>query len=147
MGHIDHAGICPADLDASLRFYRDGLGLEVIFDVVLEQDLEDLLGVTTAKVRTVFLGNPQDRGAAAVELIDLGTGTVAGTAAPVGLPRRGVFLISFVLPVEATLARLAGMGLGGPPRKVPTPSGHWAATVVDPDGTVVELLDRPVSLG
>jgi hypothetical protein len=30
---------------------------------------------------------------------------------------------------------------------VPTPSGHWAATVVDPDGTVVELLDRPVSLG
>jgi catechol 2,3-dioxygenase-like lactoylglutathione lyase family enzyme len=146
MGPIDHAGICPADMDASLHFYRDGLGLETIFDVVLEQDLEDLLGVSTTKVRTVFLGNPHDRSAAAVELIDLGTGSIAASDAPVGLPRRGVFLISFVMPVEPTLARLAELGLGGPPRKVPTPAGEWAATVVDPDGTVVELLDRPVSL-
>jgi hypothetical protein len=28
---------------------------------------------------------------------------------------------------------------------MPTLNGHWSATVVDPDGTMVELLDDPVS--
>jgi catechol 2,3-dioxygenase-like lactoylglutathione lyase family enzyme len=147
MPPLDHAGIYPADIEASLRFYRDGLGLQVLFDVVLDMDVEPLLGVKTEHVRTLFLGNPDNASTGRIELLDLGSGGAAHEAAPVGLPRRGLFLISFVLPVEPTLARLAEMGLGGPPRKTPTGPGTWAATVVDPDGTVVELLDRPVSFG
>jgi glyoxylase I family protein len=49
--------------------------------------------------------------------------------------------------VEPTLARLADLGLGGPPRKIPTGPDSYAATVVDPDGVMVELLDKPVTLG
>ncbi len=147
MPPLDHAGIYPADFEASLRFYRDGLGLQVLFDVVLDTDVEPLLGVVTHHLRTLFLGNPDDPTTGRIELLDLGTGGVAHELAPVGLPRRGLFLISFVVPVEPTLARLAEMGLGGPPRKTPTGRDTWAATVVDPDGTVVELLDRPVSFG
>jgi catechol 2,3-dioxygenase-like lactoylglutathione lyase family enzyme len=131
-----HIGICPADMDASIRFYRDGLGLSVIADAVLEMDLQPLLGTRTSAVRTVFLG----------ELLDLGDGVARGQDEPPGTPRRGAFLVSFQMPVEPALERLRALGLGGTPRRVPVPGGGIAATVVDPDGTVVELLGQPVSL-
>jgi catechol 2,3-dioxygenase-like lactoylglutathione lyase family enzyme len=147
MPQVHHTGICPADMDASLRFYVDGLGLSVLFDVVLDADLEPLLGVATSKVRTVFLGDRAQPDAGVVELLDLGTGSVGDEPAGSGLPRRGAFLLSFQVAVEATLARLVELGLGGTLRRMPTPGGGVAATVIDPDGVVVELLDQAVSLG
>jgi catechol 2,3-dioxygenase-like lactoylglutathione lyase family enzyme len=144
---LNHVGVCPADIETSLRFYVEGVGLEVLFDVVLETDLEALLGVATTKVRTVFLGSPSNPDVGALELIDMGNGPIDDQPAGSGTPQRGAFLVSFHLPVRAALDRLAALGLGGPPRVVPTPSGGIAATVVDPDGIVVELLDQPVSLG
>jgi glyoxylase I family protein len=144
---IDHAGICPADIEESLRFYRDGIGLDVLFDVTAKADVEPLLGEKTEKFRTIFLGNKDKPEAGAVELVEFFTTNRADEPPASGLPHRGLFLISFHVPVEETLARLASMGLGGPPRKMPTMKGNWSATVVDPDGTVVELLDDLVSFG
>jgi catechol 2,3-dioxygenase-like lactoylglutathione lyase family enzyme len=143
---VHHTGICPADLDASLRFYVDGVGLEVLFDVVLDVDLMPLLGETTEKVRTVFLGSRANPDAGAIELLDLGSSRIGDQAPASGAPQRGAFLVSFHTPVEPALARLAALGLGGTPRRMPTPTGGLAATVVDPDGVVVELLDQPISL-
>jgi hypothetical protein len=51
-------------------------------------------------------------------------------------------MLSFFVDVDATLDRLAALGLGGRPRHVsqPTPSGALAlATVLDPDGVTVLL--------
>ena len=144
---VHHTGLCPADLDLALRFYVDGLGLQVLFDVTMATDLAPLLGEPTSSVRTVFLGDEQAPDAGALELLDLGTGRVQGQAAPSGLPQRGLFLLSFQVPVEPALTRLAALGLGGEPRRMATPGGGLVATVVDPDGVVVELLDQPLSLG
>jgi catechol 2,3-dioxygenase-like lactoylglutathione lyase family enzyme len=141
---IDHAGICPSDIDASLRFYRDGIGLDVLFDVVLEGNHEALVGVRTESIRTIFLGDSERPTIAAVELMDLrGSDTASGAPAS-GLPHRGLCLLSFNVEVEATLARLRHLNLGGLPRTVPTPGGP-AAMVVDPDGVMVELLSQTVS--
>src|SRR3954469_7303808 len=137
MAVVHHTGVCPADMDTSLRFYVDGIGLTVLFDVVLPLDLEPLLGVTTSKVRTVFLGDPARSDAGVLELLDLGTGGVAGEPAGSGLPQRGAFLLSFHVAVQETLSRLESLGLGGTPRRMPTPTGGLSATVVDPDGIVV----------
>ncbi|MDT3446934.1 MULTISPECIES: VOC family protein [unclassified Pseudofrankia] len=145
MPFIDHVAICPADLEASLRFYRDGIGLEVLFDVTMDMDLEQFLGAQTKKPRTVFLGDRNNEEAGRVELFELGTGDLPGGSAAAGLPHRGAFLLSFVVPVEQTLHRLAALGFGGEPRTMPTPGGP-AATVVDPDGIMVELLSRPAAL-
>jgi catechol 2,3-dioxygenase-like lactoylglutathione lyase family enzyme len=142
---IHHAGICPADLEASLRFYVEGVGLEVILDITMPVDLEPLLGVTTSSARTVFLGSAEDTEAGMLELLDLGTDRVAEQAPAVGLPSRGLCLVSFQTPVEPALARLAALGLGGPPRRLQT-RGNLAATVVDPDGVVVELMDRAMRM-
>ena len=137
---LHHAGICVADIEEALRFYRDGLGLSVVADKVLEADLESLLGVHTRSVRTVFLGAPDHPDGGIVELLDLDLKEISDAPAQTGLPKRGVFLLSFQVDVAVVLARLADLGLGGVPRTMPTPRGGVAATVVDPDGVMVELL-------
>jgi hypothetical protein len=61
---------------------------------------------------------------------------------PVGPPSAGLFMVSFFVDVEATLERLADLGMGGVPRRVEqsTPSGPIViATVRDPDGVLVLL--------
>lgn len=137
---LHHAGVCCRDIDESLRFYRDGIGLTVLADVVLDADLAPLLGVTTTSVRTVFLGSADRPDAGIVELLSLGVASVDGGAAQPGTPARGVFLLSVQVDVDEVLGRLAELGFGGEPLSMPTPGGGRAATVVDPDGVMVELL-------
>ncbi|HVW81593.1 MAG TPA: VOC family protein [Mycobacteriales bacterium] len=141
---MDHIGLCPADFDASLRFYVDGIGLEVVFDVTLPMDMEAFLGVKTEKARTLFLAQPGNPGATRLELLDLYDGRARAEPAGDGLPHRGLTLISFHVPVDETLARLAALGLGGTPRRIRAREG-FAATVTDPDGVMVELVDARVS--
>jgi catechol 2,3-dioxygenase-like lactoylglutathione lyase family enzyme len=137
---LHHAGVCCRDIEESLRFYRDGIGLVVLADVVLAADLKPLLGVSTTSVRTVFLGEAEHPDAGIVELLDLGVAAIADADAQAGIPARGVFLLSLQLGVEVVLERLAAMGLGGTPLTMTVPGGKVAATVVDPDGVQVELL-------
>ena len=141
---MDHVGLCPADFEASLRFYTEGIGLQVIFDVTLPMDMSAFLGVKTEKVRTLFLGDPADPAKTRLELLDLYDGAAAAQPAGDGLPHRGLTLISFHVAVDDTLARLAALGLGGTPRRIPARQG-FAATVTDPDGVMVELVDAPVA--
>ena len=140
MTTMHHAGVCVRDMELSLRFYRDGLGLTVLADKVLDADLEPLLGVRTESVRTVFLGDAEHTDSGIVELLDLGLRAIADEQAQPGLPTRGVFLLSLQVDVRAVLSRLDEFGLGGTPRAMPTPGGGLAATVTDPDGVMVELL-------
>lgn len=140
MTQLHHAGVCVRDLDTSMRFYVDGLELQVLVDTVLTNDLEPLLGVTTEEVRFVFLGSSDNPDSGIVELIDLGLPAIADGQPQQGLPARGVFLLSVQVDVDAVLSRLAELGLGGTPRTFITPTGATAATVVDPDGVMVELL-------
>ena len=137
---LHHAGVCCRDLDESLRFYRDGIGLEVLADVVLDADLAPLLGVTTTSVRTVFLGAGDKPDAGIVELLQLGVDSVDGAPPQAGTPMRGVFLLSLQVDVDEVLSRLAELGFGGAPLSMPILGGGRAATVVDPDGVMVELL-------
>jgi catechol 2,3-dioxygenase-like lactoylglutathione lyase family enzyme len=140
MTMLHHAGLCPANMETSLRFYRDGVGLEVLRDITMDADLEPLLGRRTEKVRYIFLGSPASPQGGILELLDLGAPEFVDAPTGVGLPHRGVFLLSFQVALDEVLARLADLGLGGPPRRMKGPSGGFAATVVDPDGVTVELL-------
>ena len=137
---LHHAGICCRDVEESLRFYCDGIGLVVLTDMVLDADLKPLLGVSTRSTRTVFLGEAERPDAGIVELLDLGIASIGAADPQPGTPARGAFLLSLQVDVEAVLARLSGMGLGGTPLTMTVPGGKQAATVVDPDGVMVELL-------
>lgn len=144
MTMINHVGLCPADMDVSLSFYRDGIGLSVLADFTMDVDLEQLLGRRTSHVRAAFLGSPDSPHGGTLELLDLGGDDIRAEPAGSGTPHRGAFLLSFHVEVSEVLARLAELGLGGEPRTMKSPGGV-TATVVDPDGVTVELLSRPVS--
>lgn len=140
---IHHSVIVVGDLDASLRFYRDGLGLDVLVDREVEGDWPGLFGGTSRRLRAVFLGDATvpDVSAGVLELNAFVGGDVPTGDSP-SRPTTGFFMLSYFVDVEATLKRLADLGLGGPPRRVAqtTPSGDITIALVrDPDGVRVLL--------
>lgn len=134
-----HTAICTTRVEPSLRFWRDGLGFEVTMDMAFEGAWRDLFDAPTDSLRSIFLGDPSDPTAGIVELVDLGG--VPDTAPAPG-PTVGLFLISVYTDVDATLARLARLGLGGEPRRI-TVHGVSMAVVEDPNGVRVELIGLP----
>lgn len=141
-GGIHHSVVVVRDVEASLRFYRDGLGLDVLADRRVEGDWPALFGAPGRSLRAVFLGDPgvPDDHSGVLEL-NVYDGDVQ-EGPPSSPQRSGFLMLSFFVDVEATLARLAGLGLGGSPRQVTqqTPGGPITiATVRDPDGLLVLL--------
>ncbi len=143
---VHHSAIVVRDIDASLRFWREGIGFEVLMDMVFDGDWSTLFDARSNRLRSVFLGDPAHADGGIVELVQFDTGADAG-AAEVTSPRGGFFLLSCYVDVDATLARLADLGLGGTPRRITVPAPGGAdvqmATVVDPDGVLVELIGIP----
>ncbi len=144
MSAIHHSAICVQDIEASLLFWRDGLGLEVLMDERFEGDWPTLLHAPDRTLRAVFLGDPATPGSGIVELVDLGDASDGSRAAADGPARRGFLLLSMMTDVPAALQRLTELGLGGAPRRTSV-SGVDMAVVVDPDGVLVELVDTGAS--
>jgi catechol 2,3-dioxygenase-like lactoylglutathione lyase family enzyme len=146
--NLHHGAIHTGDVDRSLRFYRDGIGLRVLMDQEFDGDWRTLFGAPADRLRSVFLGDPTTPNAGIVELVAF-TGAGAGDdgqESASGPPGRGFFLLSFFVDVDAVLARLADLGFDAPARRirVPGPDGYVEmATVRDPDGVLVELIGVP----
>jgi glyoxylase I family protein len=139
---IHHSAIVVSDLESSLRFYRDGIGLEVLQDRSVEGEWPSLFGVASRHLRAVFLGDPSvadvSSGVLELNVFDEGGPVAPATTTPVA----GLFLLSFFVDVEGVLGRLAQLGLGGEPRRVSqvTAGGSITiATVRDPDGVTILL--------
>jgi glyoxylase I family protein len=140
VAHVHHSAVIARDVDASLRFYRDGLDLEVLMDHEFDGDWRTLFDAPADRLRSVFLGDPDSPDSGIVELVTFGDGGDAPAPAP---PRSGFFLLSFFVDVEATLARLVTLGFDQPVRRIRVPGpggGVDMATVRDPDGVLVELV-------
>src|SRR5258708_14058778 len=118
-GGIHHSVVVVSDLEASLSFYRDGIGLDLLQDRHVEGDWPDLFDAPSRRVRAVFLGDagvPDDH--AGVLELNVFDGPIP-QGPPPSPPRTGSFLLAFIVDVEATLSRLAAPGLGGPPPRGP----------------------------
>lgn len=138
MSKVHHSAICVRDLEASRRFWRDGLGFEEIMDASFDGDWETLFSAGSSRLRSVFLGDPGDDSGGVVELVAFDSEPAArrSTDGPV----EGFFLLSVNCDVERTLARLATLGLGGKPRRISV-HGVAMAVVQEPSGVRVELID------
>jgi catechol 2,3-dioxygenase-like lactoylglutathione lyase family enzyme len=143
---IHHAVITVTDIEASLRFYRDGLGLGVLQDRQVEGDWPALFGAPSSRLHAVFLGNPDvpDLQAGVLEL------NYFDGEAPARVPagfHAGLAMLSYFVDVDETLARLETLGFTEPARRIDqsTPGGILTIAVVsDPDG--VSVLLTPGSL-
>ena len=135
---IHHTALCVRDVEASLRFWRDGLGFQSLMDERFEGDWPTLLRGPGRSLRSVFLGDPDQPTAGIIELVDLGD--VGDPPAATDRATTGFLLVSVTAPLDATLERLAELGLGGEPRRIEV-HGVAMAVVLDPDGVQVELID------
>lgn len=136
---IHHVGLSVSDLERSLHFYRDLLGLGVI-GITGQQEVGSVVGIAGGRARFADLdaGNGQ-----LVELIEYGTGSEGPPPAP---NRAGTPHLSLrVRDLTAVLEELAAAGFPPLGERATLSDGVWdGCTVVylrDPDGAIVELLE------
>ena len=147
VSRIDHVGITTSDVDRSLAFYRDLLGMRIIDDlVVTSPEIASLLGVDSVELRIVDLDSGDGR---IVELIkymqpegkpatydsrDAGTGHIA-------------FTVDDLDRVRRRIAAAGGRVISHQPITITDPRGLFdGATCLylrDPDGMILELVQRP----
>ena len=133
---FDHVGLTVADLPAMTAWYAAALGLEVEFEFALDH----------VDFRGVMLRSPPT--ASAIELLHR-AGNVAGLQAanPVEAAlTRGFGHLAFDVPDRGRGVRRAcsppAPPTGCPPRPVARSPGVRMAYVADPEGNLIELLDR-----
>ena len=142
---LDHVSVTAADLDASIAFYRDVLGLAYRDrGIADEPEVAEIMGADGATIEWAEF--------------DLGRGQVLELIRfdrPVGASRRGPLWdpgathIGIGLDdIEAVHARCVEAGV--PTRSGPvtlTEEGDWNGVTtlyaIDPDGTWIELVQRP----
>lgn len=133
--HVDHIGVSVADLDAQRDWYQRAFG----FDTARPFEIAPL------GLRGVFLLGPDD---IAIELLEReGSATIRQPAAtpPDALLTRGWAHLCFrVDDVDAVFTRVVAVGAGvlSSPGDSPEPGVRFAF-VTDPEGNLIELLDRP----
>ena len=144
---LHHAGVTVGDMELSLRFYRDLLGLEVISDARLtEPFVFAIAGLQADAIRIANLGVPGS-GQVLVELLEYqGVERHPATARPCD-PGSGHLCLE-VADIEAMCTRLASAGVpmqSARPVNIDIPSvwGAKALYVSDPDGYFVEFHQRP----
>ncbi len=140
---VHHTAVVCSDLDLSLRFYREGLGMDLLMDQEFEGDWPTLFAARRTRLRSYFLGAKEDMSAGIIELVVFEGG--AEPAPDDRPPAYGFFLVSLYVDVDATLERLAALGVQPEGRtELPSPRGPVVmATVRDPDGVLVELIGVP----
>lgn len=143
-----HAGVTVSDMDAALRFYRDGLGLEVISDGETGgEHTHRIWAIAPDRVRVVFLRVPGSD--AVIELFEFaGVERHPASARPCDYGAGHMCL--FTDDADVLHARLVSLGYrsrGGEVVTIPKGphKGAKAVYLVDPDGYHVELYQRPAA--
>lgn len=143
--HHVSRGVC--DMDRSLAFYRDLLGMEVVLDTEMAGEMLDReTGLAGATLRFVLL-----RGSGTMPFLELlqyrapAGKQYAADASPADVGAHHIALV--VNDIAAAHERLvaAGVRFNWPPQEVDsgTLRGHWTAYCFDPDGLVIELWQLP----
>lgn len=138
MAKVHHSAIVTRDVEASLVFWRDGLGFDVLMDETFEGPWPELFGWDTTTLRSVFLGETSAGDAGIVELV-AAAGTVPGSTDGESNVE-GFLLLSLFADLDDVLPRLAKLGVGGEP-VVSAVGPTRLAVVHDPNGVRVELMD------
>jgi glyoxylase I family protein len=137
---FSHITVRVSDMERSLAFYRDGLGLRVIFDVKLEgAGLEAVTGSKGSKGRMVGLIVP---GAGRVSIELLGFDHPKSERPPQGRFTGYSNISLSVDDLDAAHAECVARGLR-PLQKPVDVGGVRMFFLADPDGTAIELIEFP----
>jgi lactoylglutathione lyase len=140
-----HVGLCVADVDRSLAFYRDVLGLSIVSDTVRRgeelQGVRTLVGVDPESTRIVLLAVPGSERAFLELFAYEGAEQHSATARPWDIAAG--HMAFYVSDADATHAAAIAIGCGARSDVTEVQSGpHQGAKAVyliDPDGYHVEV--------
>jgi len=142
-----HGGITVKDMDKSLDFYREGLGLTMKFDRILDASyLNVVLNLTHSAIRVVFLDIP---GGGYVELLEYqGIERLNASSRPCDFGAGHLCL--YVEGVDEIAARMFAKGYrarseGCVDITAGPNAGARSIYLVDPDGYNIELFQKPLT--
>lgn len=140
---VGHLGICCADLERSVHFYRDLLGFRPLTEVRVDDAASaKLLRLPSVDQRTVFL----ERDGVRLALFEFAKPQTLGDAAPRAMNERGfAALMLRVEDLDETVAELraAGVRVLDETRIEHADYGSKLLFVCDPDGALIELIEIP----
>lgn len=140
---MTHVGICVADLERSVRFYRDGLGFSLRSELHIGgEPTQVLLRLPEVDLHAVYL----ERDGTRIELLHYVAPGAIGDGETRRMNARGLTHLSLrVDSVADTLPALAALGgrvLADTRLEFPE-FGAAAVFLADPDGTLIELVQSP----
>jgi catechol 2,3-dioxygenase-like lactoylglutathione lyase family enzyme len=144
-GGIVHVGVTVADLERAVRFYTEGLGLDVTARQTSAADYLAVTGYPGLEIATAFVGAPED--GVRIELQEYRRVGEHGSREPGTAPVGSSHICLRVDDVSATLERAEAAG----GRRVTDPvdidsgmnDGGAAVYLRDPDGYTIELFQPP----
>jgi len=139
---FSHLGICVADLDASLRFYCEGLGFVEVAAHDVGEEFATLMEVDGVRLRSRMIA----KDGVTVELLGFDAPGVTGDGSRRPMNRRGLTHLSLrvddLASTAATVEALGGTVVRSTRTEVPL--GEVTLEFVyctDPDGVRIELMD------
>lgn len=140
---IHHTSRVVRDMERSLGFYRDLLGMTVALDTEMEGEmLEREVALEGASLRFVLLATRDD--ATYLELLEYHAPRGADLPADATAADVGAHHVALIVDdIRSAYQRLtaAGVAFTYEPQEVGAGvfAGHWTAYCFDPDGLIVEL--------
>jgi lactoylglutathione lyase len=140
--NVSHIGLCVSDLEASMRFYTEGLGFEVAEAFDVGDEVANTLEVETG---VVLKSQMIHKDGLKIELLGWTSPQPFGTPST-SRGQIGITHLSFnVVDMDAVEARLIELGatvVESTRTKMPFPGGSMNLLfLADPDGTRVELME------
>jgi lactoylglutathione lyase len=141
---FSHVGLCVSDLDRSVRFYRDGLGFELVDSHRVGDEFGPLLEMEDVQLESRFLR----RDGTSIELLAFTVPGYTGPATRRPMNQLGLTHLSVrVDDVDAVAASLEALGgLVVHPTRTALGTDDRALDFVyctDPDGVRIELMRIP----
>jgi catechol 2,3-dioxygenase-like lactoylglutathione lyase family enzyme len=142
----NHVGVCVSDLSRSIAFYRDLLGFNVAYErgEVTAEYMPRLVGIEGARLKIAGLDIPGLH-LDLIEYIEPKGAAAAGPPNDVGNVHIG-FTVDDMWTAYRALAAAGVQFKSKPVSPTVGPNkGGWAVYFVDPDGTTLEMIQRPPS--
>jgi glyoxylase I family protein len=140
---VSHVGICVSDWRRSIRFYRDLLGFRQVNELELQGGpSRTLLQLDPVDLRAIYL----ERDGVVIELLHYESPTPIGDAVPRPMNALGLTHLSLrVEDLDGFVEELAAAGVRIlAETRIEIPETKTKAIFVsDPDGTRIELVERP----
>lgn len=138
---LTHLGLCVADLDRSIAFYRDAIGMEEIGRMTVPDGVTaPLLQLPSSDMDLVYL----QRDGLRLELIWYPTLGTVGDGEPREMNRPGFTHLSIRVDdledLAAAITSAGGQVVEG--TTVTFDGGNRGIMALDPDGTRIELIER-----